>query len=116
MQVNSLHILRKADKLLADESCWTKGAFARSASGREVLTRSPRAIRFCVGGAITWAARAHPNDSSLDVEARAAYVIGKLRKVVDAGMYNDDPKTTFADVKSWFAKAIEELEEKELRS
>lgn len=45
-------ILRKAYALIQDESCWTREAHARDASGRCVKPYDPRAVRWCIEGAV----------------------------------------------------------------
>lgn len=38
--------------LLRDETCWTRGAFARDRRAQEVPPQDPAAVRWCVIGAI----------------------------------------------------------------
>lgn len=45
-------ILRAARSLISDQACWTQGKAARSASGREVMPSSKRAVCWCAQGAV----------------------------------------------------------------
>lgn len=43
--------LKKARKLI--DKGWTKGAFARTKSGKECFSQSPNAVKFCLLGAVS---------------------------------------------------------------
>jgi hypothetical protein len=44
--------LRQARALVADRRCWTRGQYARYRDGHPCSSRSPRAARFCLCGAV----------------------------------------------------------------
>lgn len=82
----------KVKDLLTDESKWTKGAYARTAEGRMVFYRDIAATRFCLLGAIF---RCYGAIGAGEITER---VEKKLSDCSTHG-WNDDPRTTFADVR-----------------
>lgn len=97
-------ILRAARGILSDESRWTKGFFARLPDGRTCFPFNRRAACFCAFGALQRAAGYADPDvllPSLAVEASAL-----LNAPGGLAVFNDDPKTTHADVLALFDAAI----------
>lgn len=95
-------ILRRGRERIATPDKWTKGAAARTSTGRRCMETSPRAVCWCMIGAINaelgglgWRA----------VEpAREALGVGYVPR------FNDNPATTHADVLAAFDRAIAKLE------
>lgn len=103
----TLATLRRARKLLSDESRWTQRVHARDARGRTCDPRSAAAVCWCAVGALCRA-----KDIPLDIANPAldvlAAVIGPGVHVVD---WNDAEGRTHADVLAVFDRAIATLEE-----
>lgn len=86
----------KPSELLSDESKWTRGVCARDAQGNEVDVNSDKACSFCIVGALivcfpNFQQRHKIYNTILDSEAMETF--------------NDDPKTTFVDIKDLLEKA-----------
>lgn len=85
------------------EKGWTKGAYARDATGVSVNERSPKAVAWCASGAIRSVIRndvAHAArlalESVVDYQGSWAPLVG----------FNDDEATTQADVLALYDRAI----------
>lgn len=50
--MTTAEVLQKARDLIADESRWTHGKYARDALGEDVEPTSPEACKFCALGAL----------------------------------------------------------------
>lgn len=77
-------------KLFKTKKNWCQGASARSATGRAVKVDSPRAVAWCLGGALELC---YHHDMRPDK---------KLSKVIKTNLFsnwNDDPKRKFSEVK-----------------
>lgn len=76
----------KAWQLLSDESKWTKGAFARDASGEETASAGENAVCWCAWGALNYCYRGTP-------EYNAAWTAldGRVRHIA---AWNDTSKFT----------------------
>jgi hypothetical protein len=67
-------IIERARALIATPATWTQGEFARDATGEPVCWRSPKAVQFCIWGALNRAAYDTTGDrrQSIDLADRAA--------------------------------------------
>lgn len=97
-------------ELLSDESKWTKGTFARDENNCNIDPYSKGAICWCIKGAIM---RCYEGDDEYwhaNNEIRAA--IAKLKYFdkptinINIMGFNDNPNTTFADIR----RVIEEAD------
>jgi len=83
----------KAHEVLSDEGKWTREVMARTSEGRTCFEESLTACSWCVEGALSLAyPRLADNYEATD---RIENKIG--RKI---HRWNDDPKTTFDDVRN----------------
>lgn len=104
----SILILKAARELLSDPAKWTKGAGARDADGNPVGDRYRGAICWCLDGAL----RRHrfKFDPSGEDYTRALRALGKIARSrsnhTGIVAFNDNPKTTHADVLSLLDEAI----------
>jgi hypothetical protein len=98
----------KAKDLLSDPSRWTQRASARDRLGNSCSSLSPRAVKFCIIGAM---ARAYlPGDGDIEKAERrireAMVELGwECGEIMALGTWNDDPSRTFDDVKRVLEKA-----------
>ena len=105
-------ILKAAREILQDEKRWTKGYFARTAAGDRVESCNKAAVCYCAMGAIDKAAvearepRFGVGDDAID--ALAKFLPDGHQKSVAS--FNDNPKTTHAEVLALFDQAIAKLE------
>ena len=89
---------KKAHELLSDPSKWTRGTYARNASGQRCPPKSAEAVCFCAVGAIDRVYSAHSN-----AENRLDEAVRELG--YDSIVYwNDTPKRTFAEVRDLLIK------------
>lgn len=91
-------ILVKARELIADPAHWTKGEFGRDAHGNGIVPwlEGRKPVCYCSLGAILTVG---------DSGDEAARVLEKhMRDSITR--FNDDPKTTHADVLAAFDRAI----------
>lgn len=88
---------RTVAALLDRRDRWTKNTYARSVTGRSVGPFSPRAVCFCLTGAID---RVYP-DIGLGrrIRTKLQISISKLYGTEDIVGFNDDPDTTFTMVR-----------------
>lgn len=96
--------LERMTFLLATPENWIKGVLSRDAAGDVVPIDSPSACRFCLFGA---AIRAYPYDginSMTEIFANwLDTMMMQYKHVYGIVIYNDDPATTFADIKGFLA-------------
>ena len=101
-------LLKRIDRLLSDESKWTKGTYARNAEGDVVMTGSAEATCFCLTGALIKC-----GDKSPDSVFNTAYLL-LFKSLTDKhgfpSDFNDHADTTFAEIKAGIAKAIQAAE------
>lgn len=76
------------------ERGWTQGAYARSASSHRVAILSPRAVRFCMVGAIARAA----TDLAVAEWPVCLAVMAELPPGAGLSVWNDAPDRTQAEV------------------
>lgn len=85
-QINPL--LKPVYELLKDPKRWTKRTYARDCHGLPVFSRSPKAVKWCLLGAISICDNAASVENMLDVYIQS---ISSFSGVVD---YNDSPNMT----------------------
>jgi len=96
-------ILIAARAKIERPECWTNGAYARDAAGREVEPTCPDAVCWCVRGAIDASTGHHSGNRPASVlfsQAVAGY--GALYIPI----WNDEPNRTHAEVLAAFDRAI----------
>lgn len=105
--MSALAILEEADRILADESRWTRQVGARAADNSMTVPEDANACKWCLFGAIL---RACVNLRMLDVRERslARQTVSRIAGRRDS-LYNDDPETTFADIKRVLRRGIDSL-------
>ena len=88
----------KVYELLSDESKWTKGARARNRYGGELDFGEKGAKCWCLSGAIC---TCYPSLSKRKIILNKVYeVLYSSGKIMSITMFNDDPNTTFENVRS----------------
>ncbi len=97
-------ILIAARAVLSGPKAWTKKAFARNTYGVRIRPTAVSATCFCMIGAIDHVAPTGPE--KFDAKRELTCAIPGGRAVTD---FNDDPRTTQADVLAVFDRAIEAI-------
>lgn len=100
-------VLQKARALIADPERWTREALARTSEGWEVRGDNPTACRWCVVGAI----QAIALGAGVATWPATVALLPFIPHHADVPSWNDDPKTTHADVLAAFDAAIARAEE-----
>ena len=109
-------VLERTQEILAQPEAWTQSALAKSASGRNVKTYSPKAVCYCLAGAVM-AAGNYPKDISksrsmvvaMDALLRAILHTDKSParatsvRIID---WNDEKERTHQDVMEAVRKAL----------
>jgi len=96
--------LRALDALFSDESKWTKGVYARDASGKPANPRGAGAVCWCLYGArIVVTCGDTGRDKALSGPLNGALPQGVLVGYAD---WQDDPCRQFSEIKSLIARAI----------
>lgn len=90
----------KISDILTDESKWTKKTFARNNSGHRVKATDPNAVRFCLFGAADRASQIDPANNQIHLLSMAEAELGGK----SISEFNDDPKTTFADIQAFLKR------------
>lgn len=85
----------KVKELLADESKWTQGVYARAANGRPTLV-DHNAVCWCLDGAIRHCYPAAYDDVVLR-QKLSAYFVPLGTNII---RWNDDPARTFEEVQA----------------
>lgn len=99
--MTTAEILRAARAKIDTPEKWTRGAYARTKSGRIVGPECASAVHLCAVGAVTAAASpAMTVDDALVVLARELPSAGGITN------FNDHPGTTHADILALFDRAI----------
>jgi len=106
----TLQILKDADALLSDESKWVKGDYAHTETGKPCLVED--GSRFCISGAFMKIAGRGAVTFVHQQARESVNSIAINRGFRHVAEFNDHRKTTFADVKAVFAKAIASEEAK----
>lgn len=100
-------ILIAARALIATPERWTQGDRARDAAGAPIDPCDPRAVCWCISGALE---AADPSGSDMDGFIGAALALEKvivgLGHRAAIGDFNDAPERTHAEVLAAFDKAI----------
>lgn len=109
----SIEIMKAARVILAEPKHWTKGAMARDATGRPCTSNSPKAVCWCIEGAIEKATR-----SEMYVGTPGYLVAHLLTEKTDTQhfgvhVWNDDPSRTHAEVLELLDKMTHEPETRE---
>jgi hypothetical protein len=90
----------KIRELLSDESKWTQWANARDAQGNQCGPYNPVAVRWCLFGAFLKCYGYSATDFDRSRFELARQVLDKIACKVHMAFWNDEPSTSFADVKS----------------
>lgn len=78
------HVLNAAAKTIARPGRWTQGASARDRTGKEVLSRSPKAVCWCALGAIGRAASSLGQSPYVSVREFEAFIESEVSDWNDA--------------------------------
>lgn len=100
----AVQILTEARTLITPPGAWTQGLFARNVGGQLVDFMDPDAVCWCAAGA-----RRRADEGCASVgDGQALAYLNMATPVGFAGLvgFNDDPKTTQADVVALFDRAI----------
>ncbi len=116
---------RVLDEILVDESAWCQGASSLTAHNDIVMADSKHAAKFCMVGAIRRSAcdlleismfEANRNERFWDVTHAAEAAVGGVIQEgsvfpvsVTIPQFNDDPHTTFEDVRLVVKEAREKV-------
>lgn len=98
--MTAVEVIEKTLILLDGGKAWTKEFFARDSAGNGVYYNDPRAVCWCIRGAI----RRCCNDSSL-----YNAVVDCIRKILcgdSISLFNDAPSTTWPDVERALKAAL----------
>ncbi len=111
MNSTTIEILTEARAILSDPKHWTKGTLARAANEREDVREDySNAVCFCALGAIDYAVTkvmgTTAYESSAVFSAACDAFERGLPEFTSIPAFNDDPKTTHADVLAGFDKAL----------
>ena len=94
-----VEVLRAARAKIERPECWTKRALARDALGHPIRPEQDEAFCYCTLGAIC-SVNGYQADA---IDFLRDFVPGKKRSLGD---FNDDPRTTHADILALFDRAI----------
>lgn len=98
-------VLDKAADLLTPEGAWIRGSYARFGNNHASRILHPRAKCFCVLGAVARAAGTESLGNPLVYDARQPLRQASGR--FDLTIWNDDPKTTQAEVVAALRRAAQ---------
>lgn len=99
-------ILEGVLEVLSNPERWNKGEYARTSDGTLTLGYDPRAVTYCLVGAIQKVTGGCLYDFSSLVDRLA-----DLSNTPDVTDYNDDPKTTHEDIVLLLKNAIYQASE-----
>lgn len=125
-KVEVKRVLERADELLSEQSAWIKGRFAqyKSPEGSEQNRRPQEsdANCFCALGAVRRAAYEQlPEIEGVSVEDKRDRLIEKADQLLESALpkscssvggvpvFNDEPKTTFRQIRNLFGRALGSL-------
>jgi hypothetical protein len=101
--------LVKAREIISSPNRWTQGFFAKDANGIAVMPLAVQATCFCALGALRKAIGYSNENVFMDATRRLEETLKKERTYAHSlATYNDDPSTTYEDIKSLFDDAIGE--------
>jgi hypothetical protein len=103
-QKTGLQVLQEARYLVADPAHWTRLMPARDAKGLFVLPTDPGAVCFCIVGAIMRAAGSDRSPAFQEAHGALRDAIAPIQGIGFG--FNDNPKTTHADVLRAIDRAI----------
>lgn len=100
----------KVQDILTSESKWTKGAYARTATGKRTIYQSDDACKFCLQGAI-YRVTAGNVKRAMSIENKIVKKLNAERQTCSSPywcitQWNDSSRRTFAEVRG----LIEELD------
>lgn len=95
--------LQRALALLKGGKAWTKCQEARNASGRVVDPDDPRAVKFCMIGALSRVDGRFEDAARSKLHRAVSAYSDQYSRVIN---FNDARNTTFADVRKVFQLAI----------
>lgn len=99
--MTALDVLRAARERLTPDGAWTQGYGARDANGKPIDPKSPRAVCWCLIGAL---AAAGAEEKQIFYAAQWLTTAGSWNTLP---RWNDDPSRTQAEVLAAFDAAIE---------
>jgi hypothetical protein len=111
--MTTLEVLIAGRGYIDEPPKWTKGAYARAASGSEVDVFSKKAVCYCARGAIEVAARAANTSDYGGAIAALMHAIPRGCRLRGIPTYQDRDETTHADVMAMFDRAIADERAKE---
>ena len=106
-------VLSRALSIITNPDNWTKEAYARNENDEMVLPENPKAVKYCLLGAIRKSAEElYPTEYSLittNAEVEITKVLTKhMHNPTSVGCFNDHEETTHEDVIYVIQTAIEE--------
>ena len=99
-----MSVIQKARDYLATPSNWTKGEMFRDARG--ISTTRDKAVCACLHGALSLAAGGRGTEAGRKAYDDAAEAVEAVLDGAPISVFNDDPKTTHADVLAVLDKAL----------
>lgn len=97
----TVEAFEKVEALLAKPEAWAKGQYARDRNGYECSATNDKAVCWCIEGA---AMRVHSHASVIPLMDG----VGESRGYDGVVDFNDDPKTTHADILAFLAECKEQ--------
>jgi hypothetical protein len=102
-----MHTYIKAHELLSSPESWCQEAPAKDARGNKLAASDPNAVKWCVLGAIQmiypppqWGEAMDPVLRALSVSKEALARMTKTDKACCLMEWNDDPQSTFTEIKN----------------
>lgn len=80
---------------------WTKNAFARVANGDDTIVGDPKAVCWCLAGAVN---QCYPGEN-YNIQVRLLIAIKTLFGEMGIAEFNDRSRITFADIRKVIEKA-----------
>lgn len=99
-------ILRKTRELLSEPVRWTRGAYARDASGADVPYDEQAATCWCLSGAVDLAGQGQSIAAARARDYIRVAIDSDDDSMVTIPTFNDDPGRTHADVLAAIDRAI----------
>lgn len=100
-------ILTGARELIATPESWTKGVFARDASGAKVASSNLQAVCWCLKGALSVAATACCMGDEFEPLMDAEVLLEKLLGGRPVALWQDETQRTHEEVIALLDRAIE---------
>lgn len=102
--------LKEIEDLLSVPERWTKGYYAKTASGLNVSADNPQAVCWCIYGAIEKVCTRHSEEDKYLMRCIGEAITIKRQKIYTwrgLDSFNDSPATKHADILEVLEKAIE---------